>query len=104
MLSTWKLPIHGCGDSSKIPRDPPRPRPKVRGRLIVKGSALGHHGLDLIVADQHEGAAQRAQHVGRETLEDRADALVLDNLHGAVDGAWRGEERVGEGRREKVEG
>merc|ERR1712054_6376 len=57
-------------------------------RMYVCGvDRLGNECLDLVVADEDKGAAQGAQHVRSETLEHRRDALVLDDLDGAVERA-----------------
>eukprot|EP00967_Tisochrysis_lutea_P098112 scaffold144623_cov33-Tisochrysis_lutea.AAC.2 len=48
---------------------------------------LGDETLDLVVADEDEGAAKSAQHVGAEALEHGTNALRLDDLRGAVQGA-----------------
>lgn len=43
--------------------------------------------LQLIIQDQHEGAAHASQHVGPGPLEESPAALVASYLPPAVDGA-----------------
>merc|ERR1711871_278252 len=42
------------------------------------------HPLDLVVADQNQSAAESAQHVRSEPLEHRRNALITNDLHGAI--------------------
>ena len=56
-------------------------------RRVARVINLADHALDLVVADEHERATEGAQDVGGEALEHGADALVLDDLDGAVEGA-----------------
>ena len=83
--------IRGLGGTSSTAA---KPRKCADSRLIVERRSR-RAGLDLIVADQHERTARRAQHVGAKALEDRAHTFRvglgfglglrrLDDLDGAL--------------------
>ena len=55
--------------------------------LLLGGSPGDVHGLELVKASEHTGAGHTSQHVGASSLHHGHEALVLEDLHTAVDGA-----------------
>ena len=54
---------------------------------LLAGSPGDVHGLELVEASEHTGTGNTSQHVGAGSLHHGHEALVLEDLHAAVDGA-----------------
>ena len=54
---------------------------------LLAGSPGDVHGLELVKASEHTGTGNTSQHVGAGSLHHGHEALVLEDLHAAVDGA-----------------
>merc|ERR1719385_477936 len=56
------------------------------GGNLLAGSPGDVDGLELIETGQHTGSGHTSQHVGAGALHHGHEALVLEDLHAAVDG------------------
>ena len=55
--------------------------------FLLGGSPGDVHGLELVEASEHTGTSHTSQHVGASSLHQGHEALVLEDLHSAVNGA-----------------
>ena len=61
---------------------------KTDGEVVFLAQPPGDvHGLELVEASEHAGAGHASQDVGAGSLHHGHEALVLEDLHAAVDGA-----------------
>ena len=61
---------------------------KTDGEVVFLAQPPGDvHGLELVEASEHAGTGHASQDVGAGSLHHGHEALVLEDLHAAVDGA-----------------